>query len=211
MLKVWGRSTSSNVQKVVWCCDEIGLPYERIDAGGSFGRVNDPDYRAMNPNGRVPTIVDDGFVLWESNTICRYLSAKHGATTVYPTALQARADTERWMDWASTTLGPALHQAFWGLIRTPAAQQDHAAIRTSAEAAAAALSIVDARVADRAFLCGDALTLGDIATGVHAYRWLHLPFDRVGYERPAVPNLRRWHDRLAERAPFRKWVMIEIV
>ena len=124
MLRIWGRKTSSNVQKVLWVCDEIGVPFERIEAGGSFGRVNDPDYRAMNPNGRVPTIEDDGFVLWESNTICRYLASKHAAHAIYPPELRARADVERWMDWGSTTLGPALHQAFWGLARTPAQQRD---------------------------------------------------------------------------------------
>ena len=211
MLRIWGRKTSSNVQKVLWVCDEIGVPFERIEAGGSFGRVNDPDYRAMNPNGRVPTIEDDGFVLWESNTICRYLASKHAAHAIYPPQLRARADVERWMDWGSTTLGPALHQAFWGLARTPAPQRDSAAILASAEGAGAALAIVDARLRDRPYLCGDALTLADVATAIHAYRWLNLPLDTAGYRRPDLPNVRRWYEALGQRPAYRKWVMIDIV
>ena len=98
MLRIWGRRNSINVQKVLWCCGELGLDYERIDAGGVFGLTRDPEYLALNPNGLVPTISDDGFVLWESNAIVRYLAARHGSGTLWPEDLRERADAERWMD-----------------------------------------------------------------------------------------------------------------
>ena len=124
MLKILGRKNSSNVQKVLWCCDELGLAYEREDVGGSFGKNRDPEYLALNPNGLVPTIIDDGFVLWESNSIIRYLAAKHGRGTLYPEDLRARALAERWMDWQLSVLGPAIGPVFWGLIRTPPGKRD---------------------------------------------------------------------------------------
>ncbi|MCX7272710.1 MAG: glutathione S-transferase, partial [Burkholderiales bacterium] len=132
MLKIWGRATSSNVQKVTWLLDEIGLAHERIDIGGPFGGNREASYRALNPNGLVPTLQDGDFTLWESNTICRYLANRESAHTLYPTDFRARADVERWMDWSTSMLGPALHAAFWGLIRTAPADRDLPAIRASA-------------------------------------------------------------------------------
>lgn len=210
MLKIWGRTTSSNVQKVLWLAGEIGLPYERIDAGGTFGVVDTPAYRAMNPNGLVPTIDDDGFVLWESNTIVRYLAAKHAATSIYPTELRARADVERWMDWATSVLAPAITPAFWQLVRTPPAQRDAAAIAASAAKTAQATAILDARLAGRSYLCGDALTLADVVCGINTYRWLNLDFAGAGHPRPAQPALQAWYERLAQRPAYRDAVMIPI-
>jgi len=210
MLRIWGRTTSSNVQKVLWLAGEIGLDYERVDAGGPFGKVDEPAYRAMNPNGLVPTIADDGFVLWESNTICRYLAARHGAESMYPSPLQRRADVERWMDWSSTALAPALFPAFWGLVRTPAPQRDRDAIVASADKSAAALRILDAQLAGRPFLCGDALTLADVTCGINTYRWFNLDFAAADYRRPAMPNLQAWYERLAARPAYRQAVMIPI-
>src|SRR5690606_18729823 len=123
-----GRKTSSNVQKVLWVCGEIGLPFERENLGGPFGGNDTPEYRALNPNGRVPTIVDDGFVLWESNSCTRYLAAKHAPGTLYPDDLRVRANGERWMDWQLTIVSPAMVPVFWGLVRTPAEKRDNAAI-----------------------------------------------------------------------------------
>lgn len=211
MLTIWGRTTSSNVQKVLWTATELGIPFERVDAGGAFGRTNEPEYRAMNPNGLVPTIEDDGFVLWESNTICRYLAAKHRNVTLYPDDLRGRADVERWMDWGSTTLGPAIFPAFWGLIRTPADQRDDAAVRASGEKTAAALTILDGQLASRPYLCGNALTLADVACGVNGYRWLNMDFASAGFRRPELPSLTAWYERLAGRPAYRQWVMVKIV
>lgn len=211
MLTIWGRTTSSNVQKVLWTATELGIPFERIDAGGAFGRTDEPEYRAMNPNGLVPTIEDDGFVLWESNTICRYLAAKHRNHTLYPDDLRGRADVERWMDWASTVLAPAIFPAFLGLIRTPPGQRDDASIRASGEKTAAAMAILDTQLASRRHLCGGELSLADVACGINAYRWLNMDFASAGYQRPELPHLRAWYERLAARPAYRQWVMIPIV
>jgi glutathione S-transferase len=210
MLRIWGRTTSSNVQKVLWLAGEIGLPYERVDAGGAFGVVDTPAYRAMNPNGLVPTIDDDGFVLWESNTIVRYLAAKHGATTLYPSDVRERADVERWMDWGTSVLATAITPAFWQLVRTPPAQRDPAAIAASAAKTAQATAILDARLAQRPFLCGDALTLADVVCGINTYRWLNLDFAGAGHPRPPQPALQAWYERLAQRPAYRGAVMIPI-
>ena len=210
MLKIWGRATSANVQKVLWLATEIGVPFERIDAGGAFGRTNEPGYRAMNPNGLVPTIDDDGFTLWESNTILRYLAARHRAAAWYPVDLHARADVERWMDWSATVLAPALLPAFLGLVRTPAGQRDPAAIAAAGEKTGAAMSILETQLAGRPYLCGSGPTLADIANGIHLYRWLHLDLAAAGYRRPELPGVRAWFDRLAERAAYRQWVRVPI-
>ncbi|MGA9895937.1 MAG: glutathione S-transferase, partial [Xanthobacteraceae bacterium] len=129
MIKVWGRNTSSNVQKVMWAIGEIGLPHERIDVGGSFGKNREAEYLAMNPNGLVPTLQEeDGFPLWESNTIVRYLAAKHRSTVLEPADLRARALASKWMNWQLSVCGPAITPVFWGMIRTPPEKRDHGAI-----------------------------------------------------------------------------------
>jgi glutathione S-transferase len=202
MLRIWGRANSINVQKVLWCCAELDLAFERIDAGGKFG-VNDTDmYRAMNPNGLVPTIEDNGFVLWESNVIVRYLAARHSDGRLYPADLRVRFDAERWMDWQAATLWPVLRTVFIGLIRTPAAERDSAAIASSLGSAARALTILDRHLGDRAFVTGDAFTVGDIPLGIAAHRWFSLPIDR-----PVLSGLARWYDRLRERPGYQTHVM----
>src|SRR5258707_7014358 len=128
MIKIWGRNTSVNVQKVMWALGEVGVPHERIDVGGSFGKNNEPAYLAMNPNGLVPTLEEDGFLLWESNSIVRYLAAKYGAGSLEPADLRVRASASRWMDWQLTRCAPAIHPIFWGLIRTPPEKRAHPAI-----------------------------------------------------------------------------------
>jgi len=205
MLRLWGRATSSNVQKAMWLCAELSLPHERIDAGGPFGRTQEPAYLALNPNGLVPTIEDGDFVLWKSNTILRYLANRHAAHDWYPADARARAQVEQWMDWSSTTFGPALFNAFWQLVRTPEAERNAASIADSARRTGTVLRIADAQLTGRAFLCGDAPTLADICVGVNAYRWFELPLDR-----PELPALRAWYERLAQRKPYRDVVMIPI-
>jgi glutathione S-transferase len=183
-LRIWGRSNSINVQKVHWACGELGLPFERIDAGGAFGIVNTPEYKAMNPMSVVPVIEDDGFVLWESNAITRYLAAKHGAGTLWPTDLRLRADADRWMDWQTTEYSPAMRLAFWNLVRTPKEKQDTAAIEESRAKSETLTAILDAALAGRNFIAGDKFTMGDIPVGVAAHRWLGLPLRRE--RRPAL-------------------------
>ena len=194
MIRIWGRLSSVNVQKVVWAARELALPFERIDAGGKFGIVNTPEYLAKNPNGQIPMIEDDDFVLWESNAIVRYLCAKHALGTLYPEPLAARADADRWMDWQTTTLQPAMGPAFMQLIRTPAEQRKPALIEQAAQKAEALLAILDAQLAGREFVCGAQFTMADIALGCAAHRWYGLPLART-----ARPNVERWYAALMRR------------
>jgi glutathione S-transferase len=202
MLKIWGRNTSVNVQKAMWAIGELGLPHERIDVGGAFGKNNEPAYLAMNPNGLVPTLEEDGFVLWESNSIVRYLAAKYGAGTLEPADLRARARASSWMDWQLTVAGPALTPVFWGLIRTPPEKRDHAAIEAGKIKSMAAMKILDAQLAKTAFVAGDALSMGDIPVALITYR-----FRRLVPDRPGLDHLERWFTAIEQRPAFKEHVL----
>lgn len=204
MLKIIGRRNSSNVQKVLWACGEMGVPYEREDAGLQYGVVNTPEYIALNPNRLVPTIIEDGFVLWESNSIVRYLAMKHGMGTLCPTDLRVRASAERWMDWQLTTMHRAITPLFHGLIRTPPEKRDAGAIARARDETEKVFQIMDDYLARTTYLAGDAFTFGDIPLGIHAYRW----FSFEGIERREMKNLNRWYDLLCARPAFREHVMI---
>ncbi len=210
MLRIWGRANSSNVQKPLWLCAELGIEFERFDAGGRFGKTREPEYLAMNPNALVPTIDDGGFILWESNTIIRYLASRHGADAWYPQELKTRARIEQWMDWSSTALAPAMHAGFWGLIRTPENERDAAAILASAAKTGALLAMLDRELAGSEFVCGSEPTLADICVGIHTYRWFGMRWDSVGFTRPDLVNLARWYAKLTERPAYRDVVMIAI-
>lgn len=197
MLKVWGRITSINVQKVMWAIAELGLAHERIDAGLHFGGVNEDWYRAMNPNGRIPVISDDGFVLWESNAIVRYLAATYGADTLCPASVQVRADADRWMDWATSTMNPVMTPLFWGLIRTLPEKRDDAALDKLRLQMEDVMQILDNQLAARPYLAGDTFTMGDIPAGCFAQRWLALPMAHGDH-----PHVAGWIDRLAQRHGF---------
>jgi glutathione S-transferase len=202
-LKIWGRANSVNVQKVLWCLRELDLAYERIDAGMAFGRNTEPDYLAMNPNGRVPTMVDGDFVLWESNSVMRYLALAYGqGSQIYPQAPKARAGVDRWLDWTLSTLQPVDRPVFWALVRTPVAQRDMAAIQKDADAEAVQWRIVDAQLATRRFIEGDQFTLADVAIGAYARRW----FGVEGIRKPQLPQLERWFAELASRPGFAQFV-----
>ena len=198
MLRLWGRLTSVNVQKVAWCADELGLAYERRDAGGKFGVNDTPEYLAMNPNGLVPVIEDEGFVLYESNAIVRYLCARE-RSALFPEDLRRRADVDRWMEWQSTNFTPAMGPAFWQLVRTPAAQRDENAARLSVEKSEKLAGVLDRHLATREWLAGE-FSAADIVAGCAAHRWLHLP----GITREPRPHLERWYARLAARPASRQ-------
>lgn len=203
MLQLLGRANSSNVMKVVWLLEEMQLPYQRKDIGGQFGGNDTPEYRAMNPNGVVPTLIEDDFVLWESNAILRYLAASHEAGHAFwPRDLRARADVDRWMDWQQTTLGPPMTTVFWGLVRTAPEQRDMAAINKAASRLGTLYGFLEARLAEHDYIAGSALTLCDISIGVHAHRWMSFE----GIDKPAHPHLRAWYERLLARPPFKAHV-----
>lgn len=206
MLEVWGRDNSVNVQKVLWCCDELDVPFTRYDAGGLYGGTQEGDYLARNPNGLVPVISDDGFDLWESNTIVRYLSAKYGAGTLSPEDPAERALAEKWMDYQLGTIFPAFRDALIGLARTAPEDRDPASIAASSEKTAATLTVLEAHLRDNFYVAGSSLTMGDIALGPTIYRWLNLEV-----ERPPEPNLEAWHARLTERPAYQKNVMVSFM
>jgi glutathione S-transferase len=205
MLKVYGRDNSVNVQKVMWTIGELDLEHERIDIGGQFGKNDEDWYLAMNPMGRVPVLDDDGFILWESHTIVRYLTAKYGDGTLNPADVGAKAETERWMDWQIGFLQPAIQAAFWGLVRTPEAERDASAIEASATETARMMGILDRQLEKQAFIAADHLTIGDIPIGAMTYRWYGLDVPHPDY-----PALRAWYERLTTRQPFRDHVMLPI-
>ncbi|MFS8086282.1 MAG: glutathione S-transferase family protein [Acidobacteriota bacterium] len=202
MLVVWGRDNSVNVQKVLWCCEEVGVEYQRKDAGLNFGVVNTPEYRRLNPNGLVPTLDEDGFILWESNTIVRYLAATHARGSLWSEDPKARARADQWLDWQNSTFWPAIRPLFMGLIRTEPGKQDSQALKQHRLATIKVLQIVDAHLQTTAYLGGDAFTMGDIALGCGVWRWMAMPI-----ERPALAHLQRWFDSLAQRPAYRKVVM----
>ncbi len=160
VLRIWGRANSINVQKVLWCCGELGLEYERIDAGNDFGVTGTPEYRALNPNGLVPTIEDGDVRLWESNVIVRYLAHKDAAHRLCPTDIGTRFDAERWMDWQATVFWPALRPLFIQFVRTEPEKRDASVVSRGEDLSAAAARILDARLSDRRFLAGDSFSMG---------------------------------------------------
>jgi len=198
MLKIWGRLSSINVRKVVLAAQELGLPFERVDAGLSFGIVRTPEYLAKNPNALVPVVEDDQVQLWESNVIVRYLCARHAPDTLYPLALPARFDAERWMDWQQTTMNPAGRPAFMQWIRTPADRRDPQVIAQSVAATEPLLTLLDQHLSRQPFMTGDRLTMADLPLACEVHRWLNLPQPRT--ERP---HLDRWYAAMLARPSSR--------
>jgi len=194
MLRLWGRLSSINVRKVAWALRELNLEYERLEAGGTFGVVDSPQYRQHNPNGLVPLLDEGDFVLWESNVIVRYLCAKHAPGTLYPEPLRARADAERWMDWQQTTLNRAGRDAFIQLIRTPADKRDPRLLERSVAATESLFALLDRQLADRAYICGERFTMADIPLGCEAHRWFNLPRTHASW-----PHVERWYAALRAR------------
>jgi glutathione S-transferase len=204
MLTVWGRRSSFNVQKVLWLVGELHLAHDHIPAGGSFGGLDAPAFRAMNPHGRVPVIQDNDTVLWESHAILRYLAARHREGDLWARDPADRARVDGWMDWSQTSLQPDfLNGVFWGYYRTLDAQRDWPAIRRSLDRCAAHFRLLDGMLADRPFLTGDRLSLADIPIGTSLYRYFELDLNR-----PDLPNVAAWYRRLQQRPAYRTHVMV---
>ena len=204
---LWGRSTSSNVMKVIWTLEELRLPYERIDVGGPFGKTDTPEYRAMNPTGLVPTLQEDDFTLWESNAIVRYICNVHAPdTTLWPRDQRARAIVDHWMDAQQTVQNRPASTIFLGLVRTPPEKRDNAAIDQAIIDAARAYGMIAEKLAKTPYICGDTLTLADIVWGIHVHRWFVMDF-----KRPEVPALREWYDRLLSLPIYKEHIARPLV
>ncbi|MBV9522848.1 MAG: glutathione S-transferase family protein [Alphaproteobacteria bacterium] len=202
MLRIWGRANSSNVQKVLWACEELGIAFERIDAGGAFGKTNEAAYLEKNPNGLVPTVEDGETILWESNTILRYLATTRNAEKLYPKEPVRRAMAERWMDWQLASLNPPMTVLLFGHYRTPPEKRDATALEEARRKAIGVWTILEGCLGENGFAAGTEFTLADLCLGIFVHRWHSYPI-----ERPALPRLKRYYDRLAERAGYRKHVM----
>jgi len=206
MRRIWGRTNSINVMKVLWACDELALPYERIDAGGPFGRVKTPEFLAKNPNGLIPVLEEDGFVLWESNAILRYLGEAYSADSgLWPRDARSRARADQWMDWQQTTAQAAIGPAFVQMYRTPPERRDEATIRRSVERAAEVFPVLEAHLTRHPYVAGEEFTLGDIPVGCAVYRYLHMPIAR-----PDLPALAAYHKRLLARPAYARTVAVGV-
>ncbi|ADZ43147.1 TPA: glutathione S-transferase [Yersinia enterocolitica] len=203
MLTVWGRNNSTNVKKVLWCLEELGVSYERVDVGGQYGKLNDPLYRSLNPNGLIPCLQDGDFILWESNTIVRYLAAQYGDNALYLPEAKQRAAAEKWMDWATSSVVEPFKAVFIGLVRTAPELQDKAKIAHGIDQLNALMAIADEALSKQIYLSGDKFGIGDIPLGCLAYAWFNLPI-----ERPELPHLQRWYQSLTHRTAFQKVIDI---
>jgi glutathione S-transferase len=201
-IKIWGRVTSGNVKKALVVAEELKIPYQRVEAGGKFGVVDTPDYRKLNPNGRVPTLEDGDLVLWESNSICRYLAMQYGGEAIYPSEPRLRAGIDRWLDWQLSTLGPVDVPVFWGTIRTPPEKHDPEAIMANVKKLADVMQILEERLASRQYVEGDQISLADLVLGIFVYRYVKNPYIR----RPAQPKLEAWCERLRVRPSYKQHV-----
>ena len=200
-LKIWGRISSINVKKVVWTAQELGLNFERHEAGGVHGVVKTPAYMALNPNSQIPVMEDGDYVLWESNVVTRYLCAKHSSGNFYPENLQQRFDAERWMEWQQTMVNPASRNSFWHLIRLPLDQRDPALIAQSNAQVELLMAMLDAHLSSRSFMVGERFTMADIPLGCEVQRWFGLP-----QAREKRPHIERWYATLLAR-PAAKGVL----
>jgi glutathione S-transferase len=204
MLKVWGRTTSSNVQKVMWTIGELGLDCERIDAGREYGGLDSVAYGTLNPNRRIPTLQDGDVVLWESNVIVRYLASRYGAGRLWPSDHGVRGAADQWMDWQQTTLLPDMRTIFWGLVR-PSEKRDQGPIDAAVAALKEIWSRLDGHLSGRRFVAGDELTMGDIPVGTLCHR-----YHALGVERAPLRHLEAWYERLTSRPAFRTHVMVPL-
>jgi glutathione S-transferase len=205
MLKVWGRKTSVNVQKVMFAVGELGLEHQRFDYGGQFGGLDSPEYGMLNPNRLVPTIDDDGFVLWESNAIIRHLAQRYGRGTLSPADEHTFAKADAWMDWSLTTIyADIISTCFLQLIRTPVRERNAAAVETAARRAGERLGILNQQLNGRPYIVGENPTIADVAVGTLMYRYYSLPITR-----PVLPHVEAWYNRLTKRPAYRTHVMVE--
>ena len=204
MITVWGRATSSNVQTVMWAIGELGLAHQRHDLGHSFGGTDTPEYRRLNPNGRVPTIEDGDLVLYESQAILRYLAARYGDSAFWPEDPAIRAELDQWCEWIRTTFQPHFnYRIFWQMVRVASAERDEAEIARAIETLKPVVGLLEARLGEGPCMNGADLCWADITVGHLLYRYYTLDFDRA-----ETPNLDAYYARLTRRPAFAEHVMV---
>lgn len=201
MINIWGRRNSSNVQKVMWIMAELGLEYKRHTLGGTFGGLDTEEYKKLNPNSKIPVIDDDGFILWESNSIVRYLAQKHSEGNLWPSDPHKRALADQWMDWMLPEVGMDSMVVFFGLVRVPPEQQNKEAIEASAQKLGQTYSILDRYLASNDYIAGDAFSMGDIPLGVNLNRYYNLDVKHAD-----LPHIKAWFERLQQRPAFQEHV-----
>ena len=200
MLKILGRANSFNVRKVLWVCDEIGIPYEREDYGRGYRQINTPEFLKLNPVGQVPTVIDDGFVMRESHAIVRYLAARHGAKHLYPDDLRERQRIEQWMDWVAYDVTHSMRGAFLGGQLKEAPWNNDWFVGQGRKDLTRQMKLLnDQLAANGPFMLGERFTLADIPVGLVVNRW----FSLAEFERPDYPALSAYYDLLTERPAFR--------
>jgi glutathione S-transferase len=204
MIEVWGRRSSSNVQKVIWSLDELDLPFKRHSVGGVFGGNREPTYLAMNPNGLVPVLKDGEISMFESNAIVRFLAARHGDGILRPKEAKALAAAEQWMEWQQVNVVPHISTIFWNKVRLSEQQRSDKAIEGAEAGLARMLPIADKALASSKWFAGDSFSYGDIVLGVLYWRYSKLDGKTLDQ-----PNIKRWFEALQQRAAYRRWVMVE--
>lgn len=202
MLTIWGRTNSINVQKPLMALEELGVPYTRIDAGLHFGVNTTPEFRAMNPNAVVPVIDDVGFIMWESNSIVRYLARKYGDGRLWPADIREQANQDRWMDWQHTSIVGPINACFAPLIRKVGDQRPEA-IEAGRAKAEEKLAMLDDWLAGKQWIGGDLFGCAECVLGPSVHRWYHLPVERQSHA-----HVERWLAALMAR-PSAKKIIIE--
>ena len=203
MLTLYGRGTSDNVQKVLWALGETGQPFEHVQLGGTYGGLDDPEFVAMNPHRRIPTLKDGDTVVWESDAIIRYVAAKYSSGTLWPEDIAERARADQWMAWTLAHLYDDSNLLFWLTVRTPVAAQDGRRIERVHERLCAQYRLLDEHLSTHEYVAGGRLTMGDVPPGATLYRYFHLPVKRESF-----PHLERWYALLCRRAAYREYVMV---
>lgn len=205
MIEIWGRRSSSNVQKVIWALDELGLEFTRHTVGGGFGGTREPSYLEMNPNALVPVLRDGDITMFESNAIVRYLAARYGEGRLRPKEAKALAAAEQWMDWQQLNVVPHISTIFWNLVRVKREERNDKAIADAGAKLTGVLAIADKVLASSKWFAGDEFSFGDIVLGVLYWR-----YSRLDCRRPDTPNIKRWFEALQQRPAYQKWVMVEV-
>ena len=202
MIELWGRKNAYNVQKALWTLAELGLEYTHYDVGSNSGDLDTPEFLALNPHARIPVIRDNGAIVWESNSIVRYLAARYDAGNLWQPDPLERSYAERWMDWELDKLQPDFIDLFWGYYRTPPQSRNHEAIETARQNCMRHFRQLERHLEQHSFLAGESFTMGDIPCGICLYRYFEMGLD---VEEP--PHVMQWYRRLSQREAYRNTIM----